>query len=143
SSDRFNEVRAVYVGTSQETGTLLEIEEVINRNKGILLKFASIDDRTTAEALRDKLLFVEEDKLLAPQKGSFFVHDIIGCEVWSDDEKFLGRVEEINKFPAQDIWVIRNELRAFMVPAVKQFIRSVDTKNRKIIVHLIAGLIEE
>jgi ribosomal 30S subunit maturation factor RimM len=44
--------------------------------------------------------------------------------------------------PAQDIWVIRHEGKLNLIPAVKKFIKTIDTQNRKIVIELIEGLID-
>jgi len=133
----------IFIGDTDEVATSYEIEDVISRNQYILIKVSSVDDRTAAEALRGKTLFVEEKHKQRLKEGTFYIHDIIGCDVYSSDGRSIGTIEDVHKFPAQDVWVIRKNDKLQMIPAVREFIKKVDVENRKIIIDLIEGLIEE
>ncbi len=137
---RTETLRDVFIGASEQAALPYVVEDVIVRPSSVVMKFSGIDDRTAVEKLRNNLLFVEEAKAKAPPKGSFFIHDIVGCEIWDTDGRLVGTVEEILKFPAQDIWSVRTSMGAFLLPAVKEFVRKVDLKNRKITVQMIEGL---
>jgi 16S rRNA processing protein RimM len=138
--ERTASLRDVFIGASEQAALPFVVEDVIVRPNAVVVKFAGIDDRTAAEKFTNRLLFVEEAKAKAPPKGSFFIHDIVGCEIWDTDGRLVGTVEEIMKYPAQDLWSVRTETGSFLLPAVKEFVRKVDLKNRKITVQMIEGL---
>ena len=141
--ERMASLREVLVGASDQAATPLIVEDVIIRQNAVLVKFSGVDDRTAAEKLRSCLLFVEESKAQAPPDGSFFVHDIVGCEVRDTDGAFIGTVEDVRKYPAQDLWSVRTDKGTFLVPAVKEFVRTVDLRKRIIVVQMLEGLSEE
>ena len=141
--ERLKKLHQVFVGHAIEEVQSYKIEDLIFRNRKVLVKFGSVDDRTAAEKIMGSLIFIEEHEVKAPPKGTYFTHDIIGCEVWSTDGQSLGIVEDVHSFPAQDVWTVRKGAKVSLVPAVKEFIEKVDIKDRKIIVKLIEGLIEE
>lgn len=141
--ERMASLRDVFIGRTEHDAHPNVVEEAIVRPNGIVIKFKGIDDRTAAEKLTNCLLFVEETKAKAPPKGSFFAHDIVGCEIWDTDGRMVGTVEDILKFPAQDLWSVRTPAGTFLLPAVKEFVRKVDLKNRKITVQMIDGLAPE
>jgi 16S rRNA processing protein RimM len=142
SPERFKKLRQLYIGQSVEQTELYIVEEVRFTDRSILIKFAEVDNRTLAEKLVGKLVFVAKRNSVKLRKGSYFIHDIIGCTVWSSEGCQLGTIDDIYKMPAQDIWVIRNGEKLNMIPAVKNFIQKVDMENRKVIVKIIDGLLD-
>ena len=141
--ERLQKLSTVFLGATIEECRMYTTEDVIIRGKGAVVKFDAVNDRTAAERLVGMHLFVEEHDAHPPQQGSYFTHDVIGCEVWSVEGQHIGTVEDVYRMPAQDVWVIRNGVKEQMIPAVKEFIKSVDIAQRKIIVKLIDGLIEQ
>ena len=67
--------------------------------------------------------------------------DLVGCRVVSEDGTPVGTLRTILSRPAQDLYEIEKEDgSAFLLPAVKEFVRSVDVGNKIITIHLIEGL---
>ena len=51
------------------------------------------------------------------------------------------QIAEIIPMPANDLWRVEGEVE-FLLPAIAQVIVKVDTKERKVIIRLMEGLIE-
>lgn len=132
----------VMVGSVSGTHERYAIEEVVSRKKNILVKFKGIDDRTSAEKLKGKFVFLQERLLQQLSKGRWYVHDVLGCTVISTEGETLGTVNEVYQQSAYDLWEIGNEKRSFLVPVVKEFVKEVDIRQKRITVKLIEGLIE-
>ena len=76
------------------------------------------------------------------EKGMYFYSDLKGCQVVDKDNNVLGIVKEVEEFPAQlTLRVSRNGSKDFFVPFVKQFIKSVDIENKRILIEIIEGLL--
>jgi 16S rRNA processing protein RimM len=142
SPGRLKGLKEVFLGESAADCEPLEIEEVTAGLRNTLVKFRGVNDRTSAEPLVGRYLFVEESRTVKLKKGSYFVHDIIGCSVVTADGTLIGEVENVYKFPGQDVWAIRRGAASDMIPAVKEFIKEVDLAHRRIVVQLIDGLLE-
>jgi 16S rRNA processing protein RimM len=141
SPDRLKGLGSVLLGESPGVCAPFEIEDVRTGGRNTLVKFSGVSDRTSAEPLVGRYLFVEEARSAKPGTGSYFIHDIIGCSVVTADGTIVGEVEEVYKFPAQDVWAVRRGTALEMIPAVKEFIQDVDLRHRKIVVRLIEGLL--
>lgn len=139
---RFEKLHNVCVGPSPDDHRQYAVESVDVKAKGVLIRFAGVDSRSSAEALVGNMVFVEESEAQAPEPGSYFTHDIVGCEVWTMGGTYVGTIEQIYKLPAQDVWEVKNGSAVHMIPAVKEFIRRIDIGRRRIDVHLIEGLID-
>ena len=141
--ERLKGLSGLFMGLSENDTRPMTVEGVMSNPKSVVLKFRDVNDRTDAENLIGCFLFVDEDHLLKLPEGRHFIHDILGCEVITTDGRNLGTITKVYKMPAQDIWEVRKDNKVQMIPAVKEFIKEVDTKNRKVVIRIIEGLLEE
>jgi 16S rRNA processing protein RimM len=77
-----------------------------------------------------------------PKKGTHFVHDIVGLNVVDEKGIGVGVVKDVLRLPAQDVYVIEKDGREWMLPAVKEFVASIDVVARTMRVRVIEGLME-
>jgi 16S rRNA processing protein RimM len=143
SPKRLLKLKKVFLGVTTENLIELTIEDVLFQQRSTLVKFEGVDDRTAAERYIGRYVFIPESNVLRPPKGSFFIHDLVGCRVQTGEGKQIGIIEDVLKAPSQDIWTIRQGDQVKMLPAVKDFIIEVDILNRTVIVKTIEGLLEE
>jgi 16S rRNA processing protein RimM len=142
SPGRFKKLKHVYVGNSAEEATAAAIEFVHMDARGVRLGFVDIVDRTSAEHMVGNLIFVDERELIKPPKGSYFIHDMVGLKVIDENNMEVGVVKDVLRLPAQDIYVVEKGGREWMLPAVKEFVTSVDVPTRVMRVRLIDGMME-
>jgi len=77
-------------------------------------------------------------------EGTYFIADLIGLNVFTEDGKLLGYLEDIYNAGSSDIYVVKTELgKQVLLPSIKEVIKQVDLENEKIIVHLLKGLVED
>jgi 16S rRNA processing protein RimM len=134
--DRFTPGAALLL----EDGRTLTVEEVRRHRSRLLVKFTEIPDRTAAESLHHRYLFVNETDVPAPPEGAFWPHQLEGCEVVTEGGRSLGVIREIVQGPANDIWVTGPSETEVLVPALKDVVVSVDVEGRRVVVHEIPGL---
>ena len=66
--------------------------------------------------------------------GSFYIFDLIGLDVYLKNGKFLGKLKDIQRLPSSDLFVISNEEKEIMVPALKEFVEELDPASGRIVV---------
>ena len=137
--ERFEQLEEVFVAGDKVAGRMLEIEGIRPHKSGFLIKFAGIDDMSAAETLRGGELRISEAEMGPLDKGEYYVHDIIGLEAVTTDGEHLGKVKEILRSPAHDVYVTDRA----MIPAVKEFVLSIDLDAGKMVVRSVEGLIQE
>ena len=136
--ERFEKGSRVFIG---EDGTrpLTVAGSRMNRDR-VLVRFEEIPDRTAAEALAGVYLFVPADSSPALPDGEFWPHQILGAEVRLESGRSLGRVAEIVRTQANDVWVTREEGAESLIPALRDVVISVDVAAGVIVVHEVPGL---
>ncbi len=111
--------------------------------KGVLLRVQEIADRTRAEQLVGADIVISRDQCLPLPADSYYIFELVGMTVQTTAGRLLGTLEEVVGFPANDVWVVRNGAREYLLPAVKGVIKKVDRQQRVIVIEPIAGLVDE
>ena len=119
----------------------IEIEEVKYSKNQILLKIKGINTIEEAEKYRGCYLKIARKDAKKLPKDTYFIADLIGLKVYSEEGILLGKVDDIYNSGANDIYVVKNEKgKQILLPAIKEVIKQVDLEQEKIIVHLLKGL---
>ncbi len=137
--ERFEMLDEVFVGRDETHGRVFGIESVAVRNNGISMKFAGVDDLTKAELLRGMEVRIRLSDVAPLPEGEYYVDDVIGLDVVTTDGKSLGTITEIIRSPANDVYVTDQA----MIPAVKEFVVSMDMDTRLMVVRPMEGLERE
>lgn len=138
---RFDELKKVYI-ENKKVRKEYEIEEVKYHKDMILIKFKGVDNPEEADLLRTSYLVVDRKTQEPLEEGTYYVVDMLGLEVYTDEGELLGNLEDIFNTGSNDIYVVKNELgKQILLPAIADVIKNIDMENKKIIVHLIPGLI--
>ena len=133
---RFSEIEAVLLN-----GRRCRIEKARYMKNMAILKLEGIDDRNAAEAVRNRELLLPREELWKQPEDTYFVDDLVGCAVVSEDGAPVGTLKTVHSRPAQDLYEIEKEDgSSFLLPAVKEFVKDVKTDEKIIVIHLIDGL---
>ena len=138
---RFEDLEAVYIEKAKEL-IKYNIQEVKYNKNMVLLKLEGIDDISEAEKYKNCYIKINREDALKLEENSYFVVYIIGLEVYTEEEELLGKVIEVFSTGSNDVYTIKNsEGKEILLPAISEVIKKVDIPNKKIIVHLLEGLI--
>lgn len=120
----------------------MQIEEVKYSKNQVLLKLKGINTIEEAENYRECYIKIARKDLKELPENTYFIADLIGSTVYTDEGILLGKVVDIYNTGANDIYVIKDELgKQTLLPAIKEVIKQINTEQEKIIVHIIKGLI--
>ncbi len=138
---RFEELKSVYISQKGKSLYKVEIENVSYQKEMVLLKLKGIDSLTDAEKYKGAYLKIERKDAKKLPKDTYFIADLIGLEVYTDDGELLGKLDDIFKTNANDVYVVKNEIgKQILLPAIKEVLKQIDLENEKITVHLTSGL---
>lgn len=87
---------------------------------------------------KGKKVYINKDDI---EEKVVLNEDYIGLEVYG--KEFIGTITEVMKSVAQDILVVKNEKKTYLIPNVEEFVKEIDLINRKIYINEIKGLIDE
>lgn len=115
----------------------------IKNYKGFLyIKLDTITSPEDADKMRGTVLFANRDDIKI-ESGKHFIADMIGLEVKdADTNRIYGKLSEVLTGGPIEIYVIKNSDKEYMIPAVSEFIISVDTHDC-ILVRPIKGMFDD
>lgn len=120
----------------------VEIEETKYSKNQVLLKLKGIDTVEEAEKYRGCYLKIARSNSKKLPKDTYFIADLLGLTVYTDENILLGKVEDIYNSGANDIYVIKSEDgKQILLPGTKEVIKQIDLEQERITVHIIKGLI--
>lgn len=137
---RFDDLEKVYVKNKKQSEQY-KVENTRYHKNMVLLKLEGINNPEDAEMLRNAFLEIDREDAIPLEEGTYFIADLIGLDVYTDEGKLLGKVDDIYNTGANDIYVIKDGLgKQILLPGIKEVIKEV-ILDEKIIVHLIPGLV--
>lgn len=98
----------------------------------VLCALEGIEDLREALALKGKTIFINRADVVL-EKGRYFIQDLIGLEVIDQNRGSLGKIDDVQNLPANDVYFVRGPEQNYRIPAVPAFIKNVD---------LVAGIVE-
>jgi 16S rRNA processing protein RimM len=141
--DRFGQIQRVFFQSAASGLIELKIEGYRLFRQFVLLKFEGIDDLTAALNLGRGFLLIPRRERPQLPPGRFYLDEIMGLDVYTDADEYLGQVDQIIQTGANDVYSVRRESRQLLVPALKSVIREIDLSAGRMIVALPEGLRED
>lgn len=115
-----------------ENGEKVKITQARRHKQYVLLHIAGYESPEAAEQLRGSLLRLPRELLVPLPPGHYYIFDIIGLSVYSEDGEFCGTVVDVLRTGSNDVYVVdRPGQRQLLVPALKQIVLSIDISGKR------------
>ncbi len=138
---RFKKLKTVLLESKKERKQV-KITSVKFVKNLVVLKLEGIDDRDTAETYRQAGLFVTREQAVPLSEDEWFIADMYGLAVSTDEGEALGVLDDVLQTGANDVYVVKTpEGKEILIPALKQCILDVNMEARTMTVHLLPGLV--
>ncbi|MCI8514720.1 MAG: 16S rRNA processing protein RimM [Lachnospiraceae bacterium] len=140
---RFRELKEIWVQTAKGKEKK-RIEQVRYFKQFVILKLEGISDIDRALLYKSCDLFVDREHAIPLEEDEYYISDIIGLEVISDEDEKLGVVKDVIQTGANDVYeVLRENGKTVLLPAIRSCILGVDVAKGEMRVHLMEGLLDE
>ena len=139
---RFKTLKSVRVGPEDDPGDSIDIARIQFQNKFVILSFEGIETREDADAFRGQYLYISQDELMPLPDDSVYIFELIGLEVYTNKNEFVGIVKDVREFPANDMFVVEKDDHEYLIPDVPDIVKDVDPDSGKIIINPVEGLLE-
>ena len=140
--ERFLDLETVYLDTGREK-KLLTISSVKFFKQFVILKFKEFDNINDVEPFRKKSLLVTREQAVPLEEDEYFIADLIGLRVITDEDKVLGELTDVLETGANDVYQVTDENgKEILLPAIKDCILSVDLEKGEMKVHILEGLLD-
>ncbi len=143
--NEFSSLKNLFIGKGNEPEEVFEIESINIYNTLYNVKLNNIDSIQKVDLYKNYNVFIPENKLSVLLNETIDEHDyLIDYKVFDNNGDDLGNVKFCEEYPTYKILTVeRDNNKEFMVPLIDKFIKSIDRSEKKIIINLIPGLIDE
>lgn len=140
-ASRFKKLKEVIMDNGKERLNM-EIEGVKFFKQYAIIKFKGYDSINDIEKYKNAKLYVTRDKAVRLKKDEYFIADLIGMEVVTEEGERFGSMKDVMVTGANDVYVVeREDGTEILLPAIKECVKNIDMEQGKIIVHIMDGLI--
>jgi 16S rRNA processing protein RimM len=111
------------------------------RSGEVRLTLDGVSDRSSAEALKGRIVLGERADLPPLEEGEFYWFELIGCRVEVEGGETVGTVRELWESGAHDLLVVRgSDGRDRLIPTARELMTEVDLAARRIVIADLPGL---
>lgn len=138
--NRFKKLKEVYV---EENTQLMkyEVEGIKLLSSTVAMKLKGIDTEEAANKLRNFYIKVDRESAVKLPKDSFFICDLIDSAVYDEKGLLLGTLADVLQTGSNDVYVVKTTDKDILIPALKEVVKEIDIRDKKIVVELPEGLI--
>ena len=130
--DRFKPGNILYIRDNGKINSYKQFE---------MITFKGLENINLVENLKGKTLEISEEQQESLSDGNYYHHQIIGLDVFSEDNNYIGVIKEIMSPGANDVWVVKRKGSSdLLLPAIKDVIKKIDLEQNKVIIELLDGL---
>lgn len=139
---RFKNMKDLILDTGKEQMTL-EVTSARPQKNLVILKFKGFDNINDVEKYKGCGLYVTKEHRVKCEENEYFIADLIGVTVVTDENETLGELTDVITTGANDVYAVSTEhYGEILIPAIRDCILSVDTEKKRMQVHLLDGMLE-
>lgn len=139
---RFKKLKEVYLDTKKELLPLTVTNVRFFKNL-VIVKFKEFDNINDIECYKGCDLYVTRENAVPLEEGEYYLADILESEVYTEDGNKFGTLVDILETPANLVYVVEHEGKEVLLPVIPDCVLEVDPEQKKIVIQLMKGLLEE
>jgi 16S rRNA processing protein RimM len=130
--------KRLYLGEQQRP---VEVVSVRGHGDALIVQLAEVATPEQAAVLYGQTLYIRREEASRLGRGEFFLHQVVGLSVETTDGRQLGRVEDVLRTGANDVYVVRGALGEVLVPAIAPVVKQIDPDGGRLLVELMPGML--
>ena len=139
---RFDDLKEVILDTGKEQ-LILHVTSVKYFKNMVILKFKEFDNINDIIPYKGMDLLVTRENAIPLEEGEYYIADIIGRKVITDEDKILGTLTDVLQTGANDVYVVKTkDGKEVLLPSIEECILDRDIENKIVKVHIMKGLLD-
>lgn len=126
---------------SRRTARAYRVTGVRAHQQYLILQFEGIADRDAADELRDHFVMIAFEDAAPLDEDEFYLYQLIGLDVFSDEGEHLGKVTDVIETGANDVYVVQGAHGEILLPGIDECVLEIDLESGRLTVHLMDGLL--
>jgi 16S rRNA processing protein RimM len=140
--ERFSKLRRVTLTSPRGETRECVVRSVWYMDGTPVVLFEGYDTPEQARLLNGWLLQVPQEETVPLPEGQYYWFELIGMEVVSEAGEKLGTITDIFETGSNDVYVMKAGKKEVYLPATKEVIRQVDRAAKRMVIHVMDGLLE-
>lgn len=136
---RFSWLKKAYLGEKELKP--LTVEKVRFHKELVLVKFAEVVGRDRAAELHGQLLLVAMEDTIPLEEDEYFLYQLYGLDVYSDEDVYLGKLVNVIETGANNVFEVKGEGKPILLPDIPSVITDIDFENGRLTAHILEGLL--
>lgn len=139
--ERFRDLKEVLLDTGKEWMEL-EVSSVRFFKNLVIVKFKEFNSINEIEQYKGKDLYVSRENAIPLEEGEYYLADIIGATVYTEDGTVFGELKDVLETGANLVYVVLHDGKEVLLPVIPDCVKNVDVEQRKVTVHIMKGLLD-
>ncbi|WP_018883530.1 ribosome maturation factor RimM [Paenibacillus massiliensis] len=140
--DRFAKGSELLIVSEQGAPIPVTVETSRFQKNMVIVKFKEYGNINDVEKYKGSMLKITADRQGELGQDEFYFHQIVGCEVFTEEGELLGTIKEILTPGANDVWVVKQKSgKDLLLPYIQEVVLQVDVSEKRVTVRLMEGLL--
>lgn len=136
-ADNILKLKKVYINSLE-----YKVSSIKFHKNMFIAKLKGIDTIEQAEKVRNYIIQRELDENEVLEEDTYYIKDLVNCAVFLEDGTEFGKLIDVFQTGANDVYVIKtSDSTEVLIPAIKDVVKNIDIKSKKIVIELMEGLI--
>jgi tRNA (guanine37-N1)-methyltransferase len=133
SINRFKKLSTVFLGNNHGK-TIIDIEKIRIQKDMVILKVKDIENIEEAKTIVGSFIEVERKNAVKLPKDNYFIFEIIGLEVYDENNLFLGRIENVISTGSNDVYIVKGKnKKELFIPAIREVVKDINLEKKRTI----------
>ncbi|MFN8671149.1 MAG: ribosome maturation factor RimM [Candidatus Sericytochromatia bacterium] len=142
--ERFDDLERVFLFHKDKKPIELQIEDIKDSNKFLLIKFDFFKDPETVNLYKGALIKIPfSERYEIEEEDVFYIDDLLGLDAYLTDGTYIGKVRDVYEEPNVVLEIVTKDNKEVLVPFVNALVKDVDTKNKKVTIENLQGLFDD
>ena len=138
---RYRSLKEVLLDTGKEK-LPLKIQSVRFFKNLVIVKFKGIDNINDIEKYKGMDLLVTRENAVPLAEDEYYIADIIGAEVCTEDGAFFGTLKDVMETGANLVYVVEHEGKEVLLPVIADCVKEISPEEKRVVVHIMKGLLD-
>ena len=139
--DRYANLRKVTIQKRSGERKEYSLKGVSAVRGGLRISFTPAISVSEAEEIVGGYITVPEKDVAQLAKDCYYHFEIMDMEVYTGEGRYLGRIVDILSTGSNDVYVVKDQNKEYMIPAIQDVVKEVDTKAKRMIISVMEGLL--
>jgi 16S rRNA processing protein RimM len=142
SQETFLQAGSVFLKTGQNELHEAKVVSVRPHRSWYLLRLSGLDSVEQVEIFKGAEILIRKDSLIKTGENEFFWYELLGLEVYLTTGEYLGALKEIFPTGSNDVYVVENQGKEFLIPAIHQVVKEIDIPQKRMVISPMKGLLD-